>query len=252
MSEELKIFIIFFIWLFSAYFGSFSSGGVSALSIGIMVMFGISPQMAGITFKLWKIWDNIGWLILFYKNWFIPKKYILWCWIAMFLGSSIGSYFIIQIPDIIMYFGCGVSMLFLSIFSFMKKDVKWIVVPKFQIYLGYITHFFISIVGNLFPAWSGIWYYFNNTLIFWMSTLESKGIASVSSFFWFMGTFTWILIAGQYNLSWWIALGIGMLIGWYFGTKHIIKIWDEQLKIFVLLSILLFSLYFLYRWIMLL
>lgn len=57
MSEELKTFIIFLIGLFSAYFGSFSSGGVSVLGVGLLTMLGISPQMATITFKIGKIGD---------------------------------------------------------------------------------------------------------------------------------------------------------------------------------------------------
>ena len=246
MSEELKIFIFFLIWLFSAYFGSFSSWGVSALSIGMMVMFGVPPQMAGITFKLGKLGDNLGWLILFHKHWHIPRRFVLWWGIALLFGSFLGSYLIISIPDVIMYLGCWVSMLLLTIVSIFKKEKKWAHISKVREYIGYGTYFVLSIVGNLFPAGSGVWYFFNNTLILKLSPLESKWIASVLALFWFVGTLFGILIAGQYNIAWAISLGLGMFIWWYFGTKHIIKIGNDILKNFLLVSITLSAFYFLY------
>jgi uncharacterized membrane protein YfcA len=113
MSEELKIFIIFLIGVISAYLGSFTSGGASAISIALMVMIGIPPQMAGITFKLGKVGDRIGGIFLLGKHGYIPKKHILGGGIAVVTGGFIGSYFISQIPEAIMYLISGVSMLFL-------------------------------------------------------------------------------------------------------------------------------------------
>lgn len=246
MSEEYKILTFFFIWLFSAYFGSFSSGGVSAISIGLMVISGLPPQLAGITFKLWKLWDNLWWLILFHKYWHIPKRFVLWWGIALLLGSFLGSYLIISIPDWFMYFGCWVSMVLLTIVSIIKKDIAWQHISKTREWIGYLTYFILSIVGNLFPAGSGVWYYFNNTLILRLSPIESKWIASVLALFWFVGTFSGIMIAWQYNLSYALSLGLGMFIGWYFGTKHIIKIGNSLLKNLLLGSILIFAFYFLY------
>jgi uncharacterized membrane protein YfcA len=76
MSEELKIFIIFLIGLFSAYFGSFASGGVSVLGVGLLTFLGISPQMASITFKIGKIGDVLGGVFLFHKNGHIPYHFL--------------------------------------------------------------------------------------------------------------------------------------------------------------------------------
>jgi len=246
MSPELEIFIFFLIWLFSAYFGSFSSGGVSALSIALMVMLWVSPQMAGITFKLWKLGDNVGWLILFHKHWHIPRRFVLGGGIALLSGSFLGSYLIISIPDAIMYLGCGVSMILLTIVSIFKKEQKWEKISKLREYIGYGTYFVLSIIGNLFPAGSGVWYFFNNTLILRLSPLESKWIASVLALFWFVGTLFGILLAGQYNIAWALSLGAGMFIWWYFWTKHIIRIWNDILKNLLLGSIMIFAFYFLY------
>jgi hypothetical protein len=61
-------------------------------------------------------------------------------------------------------------------------------------------------IGNLFIAGSGVWYYFANTLILRLSTLEAKGIATAMSLFWFAGTLLSIIVQGQFNFSWGIAL----------------------------------------------
>ncbi len=73
----MDIFTIFLIGLFSAYIGSFASGGVSVLGIGLLTIIGIPPQMATITFKLGKIGDVLGGVYIFYKHGHIPTKYLL-------------------------------------------------------------------------------------------------------------------------------------------------------------------------------
>jgi uncharacterized protein len=246
MSEELKLFLIFLIWLISAYFGSFSSWGVSAISIGLMVTMGIPPQLAGITFKLGKIGDTLGWLYHFHKGGHIPKHLIFWGGLALMTGSFLGSYLIVQLSDTIVYIGCGLSMLTLAVISLIRKTSKPQKVSIARRYIGFLGYFILSIVGNMFPAGSWVWYYFNNTLILRLSPLESKGIASVLAIFWFIGTFAGIMTAGIYEISWAIALAIGMFIGGYFGTEHIIKIGNAKLERILLMTIVFFALYFLY------
>ena len=55
-------------------------------------------------------------------------------------------------------------------------------------YLYYICLFFLTMIGNLFIAGSGVWYYFVNTFVLRLSSLEAKGIATAMSLFWFIGT----------------------------------------------------------------
>lgn len=54
------------------------------------------------------------------------------------------------------------------------------------------------------------------------------------------------MVQGQYIISLAIAFGIGMFIGGYFGTKHIIKLGNEIFRDILLISIVIFALYFLY------
>ena len=157
------------------------------------------------------------------------------------------SLLISQIPDAIMYFVSGMSMIILVFFSSWNRIYPSVIdVSKPREYCWYISYFICSILGNLFPAGSGIWYYFVNTMIFRLSPLESKGIASFVSIFWFIGTLSWIFLSGFYNSSYALSLASGMIIGGYFGTKHIIKMGDEILRYILLTTIAIFALYFLY------
>jgi hypothetical protein len=58
---------------------------------------------------------------------------------------------------------------------------------SFRVNMWYVTLFFLTIVGNLFIAGSGVWYYFANTYLLKISSLESKAIATANSFPWFLG-----------------------------------------------------------------
>lgn len=248
MSQELLTFLIFLIWLFSAYFGSFSSWWVSAISIALMVLTGIPPQMAGITFKLGKIGDTLGWLYHFHKWWHIRREYVIGWGLALMSGSLLGSYIITTLSDTIMYFGCGMSMLVLTVISYLKKEKnnQKRTISRPREYIGYSVYFLLSILGNMFPAGSGVWYYFSNTLILRLTPIESKWIASVLAIFWFIGTFLGILIGGMYNFIWAWALALGMFIGWYLGTKHMISLGNIRLEKVLLSTIFIFALYFVY------
>ncbi len=248
MSEELKIFIFFLIWLFSAYFGSFSSGGVSVLGVGLMTAVGMSPQLASITYKLGKIWDVLGGLYLFHKSGNIPIRFLWIGGAVSVVGSFIGTYLIFSIPDWIIYAVSWVSMILLTITAIVKKS--WLHaaphVSKRREYLYYAGLFCLNIFGNLFIAGSWVWYYFNNTFVIKLPALMAKWLATAMSVFWFIGSFIAIMVRGQYNMPLALAFGIGMFIGGWFGTKHVIKIGNEIFRNILLISIVIFALYFLY------
>lgn len=248
MSPELEVFIFFLIWLFSAYFGSFSSGGVSVLWVWLMTAVGMSPQMASITYKLGKIGDVLGGLYQFHKSGNIPTRFLWIGGVVSVIGSFIGTYLIFSIPDWLIYAVSWVSMILLIIVAIVKKS--WIHtnphVSKRREYLYYVTLFWLNIFGNLFIAGSGVWYYFNNTLMIKLPALMAKWLSTAMSVFWCIGSFVAIMMQGQYIVSLSIAFTIGMFIGGWFGSKHVIKIGNEIFRNLLLASIFLFAVYFIY------
>ncbi|MDD2694085.1 MAG: sulfite exporter TauE/SafE family protein [Candidatus Gracilibacteria bacterium] len=248
MSEELKIFIIFLIGLFSAYFGSFSSGGVSVLGVGLLTTMGITPQMASITYKLGKIGDVLGGIYIFHKSGNIPTRFLWIGGMVSIVGSFLGTYLIFAIPNWIIYAVSGTSMIILTIASLIKK-VGFHANPhvsKRREYLYYCGLFCLNIFGNCFIAGSGVWYYFNNTFVIKLPALMAKGLATAMSVFWFIGSFIAILVRGQYDIPVAVSFGLGMFIGGYFGAKHIVKIGNHTLRNLLLFSIIIFAFYFLY------
>lgn len=101
-------------------------------------------------------------------------------------------------------------------------------------------------IGNIFIAGSGVWYHFTNIFFLRLSAMEAKAYGTTITLFWMIGTIGGVVMQGRYVISWALALGIGMLIGGYFGTKHIIKIGNHALRNILLGTIVVFALYFLY------
>jgi uncharacterized membrane protein YfcA len=66
------------------------------------------------------------------------------------------------------------------------------------------------------------------------------------SVFWFIGSFAAIMVRGQYLVFETICFGIGMFIGGWFGTKHVIRLGNRIFRNILLVSIVIFALYFLY------
>lgn len=81
-----------------------------------------------------------------------------------------------QLSDAWIFLGSGLSVLILLGFSFFKKKVieKNEHISPLRKIGGLMAQFFASLIGNLFPAGSGMWYYFINTLIFRLTPLQSK------------------------------------------------------------------------------
>lgn len=213
-----------------------------------LTFLGIPPQMATITLKLGKIGDVLGGIYHFYKHGHIPLHFLFIGGIASFVGSFLGTYLIFSIPDRVIYGVSAFTMLTLALVALLKKSGtrKTEKLSKTREYTYYVCLFFLNMIGNLFIAGSGVWYYFANTFILRLSPLEAKGIATAMSIFWFLGTLLSVIIQGQYVVSWAIALGLGMFIGGWFGTKHIIRLGNELMARFLLSGIILLSLYFLY------
>jgi uncharacterized membrane protein YfcA len=92
------------------------------------------------------------------------------------VGSFLGSYIITTLSDTIMYFGCGISMMVLTAISYIRNisNTRKQKISRLREYIGYVAYFVLSIVGNMFPAGSGVWYYFSNTLILKLTPIESK------------------------------------------------------------------------------
>lgn len=249
MTEELKIFLIFIIGLISSFFWGFVSWGISVISIGLMSILGIPPQLSGVTFKLGKIGSNIASVLNFHQEWLIRKDLILWLGIAMMLGGGIGSFFIMSVSDFYIYSVSAVSMIVLVIVAYWKKvgiGPRNTSLSRRRLCLGYGWYFLLSLFWNLFPAGSWVWYYFANTFLLKLSTLEWKATWSAIAIFWFVGTTIGVLLQWSYNLYYALALAIGMYIGWYFATKHMIKIGDQKTRNILLVGICIFAFYFLY------
>lgn len=249
MVEEAKIVLIFLIGLVSSFFWGFISWGISVISIGLMSLLWLPPQLSGITFKLWKVGNSIAWVTNFHKEWLIRKELIIGLGIAMMVGGCLGSFFIMSIPDFIMYGVSAVSMIVLVIVAYYKKSgtgPRHTLLSPTRKIIGYFGYFILALFGNLFPAGSGVWYYFANTFLLKLTTLEWKATWNTVAIFWFVGTTIGILLQWVYNLYYGLALGVGMYIGWYFATKHMIKIGDQKSRDILLVWICIFAFYFLY------
>ncbi len=248
MSEELKVFIFFVIWLISAYLWSFSSWGVSVLWVGLMTAFWLSPQMASITYKLGKIGDVLGGLYHFHKSGNIPTRFLWIGSVVSITWSFLGTYFIFSLPDVLIYGVSALSMILLILTAIVQKS--WLHTPSYisrkRERLYYACLFCVNIFGNFFIAGSWVWYYFINTFLIRLPALMAKWLSAAMSVFWFIGSFIAIMVQGQYIVSLAIAFGGGMFIGWWFGTKHIIKLGNEIFRNILLVSIIIFAFYFLY------
>lgn len=247
MTEELKVFLIFLIGILASYFGNFTSGGIWSIAIGSMSLLWIGPQMAWAVFKIGKFWNALSGVFVHRSAWTIPKDLVFWSWVCLMFWAFLVSYLIFSVPEKLIYGVSGITMLLVTAISLYKKPREHREhISEMRKRFGYWLYFLLSIIGNIFLAGSGVWYYFVNQYVFRLTAIESRGLSFATNPFWTVWSFLGLYVAWWLNLLYWGALLLWMMIGGYFSAKHLLKFWNAILEKIILITVLLLAFRFLY------
>lgn len=251
--EVLQSIILVIIWVFSSYLGSFASGWTGGLSVWLMILSGIPPQITKATYQIWLLFNAVAGIRNFMKSWHIPKKYLLGSVIAAFLWGFIWSNLMVATPNDILQKLAGIGFLIFLCITFLRKKyqktektTKPLNYPRIREYITYLGQFLFSILAGYIPWSAGGFIYIVYTEAIRIDILQYKALWRFTSIAIVAGAIYPVIQAGLLHLDHIIPFSLGMYIGGYFGSKHLIKMWNDFVQKIVYTSIFFLSLYLIF------
>lgn len=244
----VELIALFFIALIASFFASFS-GGAGLITVPATMFFGLPPAEAIATNRVGWI-ASMGALLNVKGKLNIGKKIPLLLIIAHVSGAIIGTLILISIPNQDLLFRIiGLLLIAGSFFTYFspkgtvtktRKDLS-----SRAIFACGSLLFGLGIFRGFFGPASGI---INRLIIVETLGIDYIQTIALSTYLWAISSLVTAIIviaAGLFNFVYAIPLALGMLIGFYFGTKYAINKGNEFIKKFFVAIELLSGIYFL-------
>jgi len=234
------ILITFIAGLISAFIGSLISGASSMISITALLVLGVPAHLSLSTFRFSNIFWHIGGLFEYAK-----KKKVVWKYViplilitipttilGVKLALSIDEEFFAKILKVLI-------LIFIPLTLLNKKlGVEPRVVTKTKVKIGYFFNAVIRVWAGMFPFGAGIFHTYNYVYFFGLTLLQLKGTSRIPGIASNLVGFLTFLYAGVVDWKLALSLGFGMLFGGFIGARYTIRIGDNILRYFLILSII--------------
>lgn len=241
-------FTIFIIGIFAAFAGSFISGGLSLISMPLLLLTGMPALSAFGALKVGTLGFDIGGLIRYIQEKKVDWSLFLPLTITSIIGGYIGGNLLLNLDEGLITRLVGLMMLcFIPVVLFQKNlGVVQTQVSKQRRWTGH----FMSLIAYIYLAslalGFGVFHSIKQMYFYGLTVLEAKATAKlptiigsigVTALFWLNGIIVWEHA---------IALLFGMFVGSYLGVKYSVKLGDLKLKYVLLVTMFCFGIYFLF------
>ena len=241
MTEYLLVFLI---GLGASFFGSFISGGVSAIAIPLLIAIGLPPHVALGTFGVGAFGFDIGGMLQYQKNRQVVWKYVLPLTIIVIPTAILGSLLVLNIDPVLVSTIIGTVILAFIPITFYKPDLGVVrhSVTKTKERLGYVAHALVTVYGTSFSVGAGLFWTYTMMYFYGLELIESKGTLKIPSFTSAVVKVAVFGLAGAINWPLAGVLLIGTFMGAYAGTHYAILAGNVWLRRILLLSMAILGL----------
>ena len=215
--------IIFFTALFATTLSSMSGGGSSAIIIPVLISLGIPFPIATSSQKVsatcWVLPASYNYLKDRKVNWF----FLLMMSAVGLVGVYFGVQLIVSINPRVMQVVIGFLILFLVIYTLLKKDMG-IVEEKVYSRVSRASAYGISLIlgfyESIFGSGNGILFSIVALKTYGFSFADALGYYFSVSFFWTLFAAILLIQKGYFNLPVMLPVLVGSLIGGYIGSRY--------------------------------
>ena len=220
------------------------TGSNSLITVPVMFQFGIEPKMAVATNMFGLTFMSIGASIPFLRQNVIDKKRLPKLVSVTIFGSAIGAFLVGVIKSEWMPIIVSVSMIFVCIFTLVKRDSgvkKEHAVSLNSLIIAYVLAFLLAIYGGLFSG--GYVTMLTASFVAFFGMTFTEAIAETKIINVFSSAVATIIFMWQglvdYRLG--AMLAVVMFVGAYVGAHTVTKLNDLWLKRIFLLTVLLLA-----------
>ncbi len=244
----MDLLIIALIGAFAAFAGSFMSGGLSLISMPLLLLTGMPPLAAFGALKVGTLGFDIGGLIRYIQEKKVDWSLFVPLTIASVAGGYIGGTLLLSLDEELITRLVGFIMLcFIPIVLFYKNlGIVETKVSRKRRWFGHLMSFVAYIYLGSLALGFGIFHSIKQMYFYGLTVIKAKasaklptviGSLGVTTLFWFNGIIVW---SEAFSL-----LG-GMFVGSYIGVKYSVMLGDLKLKYILLATMFGFGVYFLF------
>lgn len=239
----MELLIIFIIGLAVSFFGSFTSGTVSMLSLTALMMTGLNPLVALGIHRFGLFGLDLGGLVEYTKN-----KQVVWKMVPILSGlgvlaAIVGSHIILQFdPEVLKKLIGIIAISFIPILLLRPKlGLVEYAVTSVRKKWGYVAYFLTTVWGSSFNIGVGIFILYTHLHFFGQTIIQTKATSKIPGLFKNITVLIVFFGAGFLDFQSGLVYLLGMFIGSTLATKVIVKIGNEWLRNILLVTIGLFS-----------
>jgi uncharacterized protein len=220
------------------------TGSNSLITVPIMFQFGIEPKVAVATNMFGLTFLSIGATIPFLKKEdVIDRKRLPLLILLTLIGSAIGAILVGTMKPSLMPIIVSVSMIFVVIFTLLKKNVgvEKIEPTKVYLILSYVLTFLLAIYGGLFSG--GYVTMLTAIYVGMFGMTFTQAVANTKVINVFSSLIASAIFAWQGLIDYKIGaiLAVTMFIAAYIGAKTVTKLNDVWLKRIFLATVVLLA-----------
>lgn len=220
------------------------TGSNSLITVPVMFQFGIDPKVAVATNMFGLTFLSIGATLPFLKQEdVIDRKRLPILILLTILGSAIGAILVGIMKPNLMPIIVSASMIFVVIFTLLKRDVgvEKIEPTKFYLILSYVLTFLLAIYGGLFSG--GYVTMLTAIYVGMFGMTFTQAVANTKVINVFSSLVASAIFAWQGLIDYKIGaiLAVTMFIAAYIGAKTVTKLNDTWLKRIFLVTVVLLA-----------
>lgn len=220
------------------------TGSNSLITVPVMFQFGVEPKVAVATNMFGLLFMSIGGTIPFFKQGVFDKKRLPLLIVLTVLGSALGAALVSLISDKTMPVIVSVSMIAVTIFTFIKPGAgveKSGTVSRSAIAMTYVLTFLLGIYGGLYSG--GYVTMLTTVFVALFGMTFTEAVANTKLINVFSSLVASVIFARQglidYKLG--IILAVVMFAGAYIGARVVTKLNDVWLKRIFLATVLILA-----------
>ena len=229
--EPINIAIIVAVYFIAAFYSSLA-GGASLLTIPTLIFAGLSPHTALGTNKIGTFGLSAGASLGYGMEDKIDYKFSTIFMIFLVIGSAVGSYTVLSLPEQAIKKAIGVVMIVIASFLFFNKDfgTKTMKRTKRNILIFVLFSIASGFYSGFYGAGAGTINRFMLSAFFAYTMINSAAIstfANMASNIFALAVFTYY---GAVQYSLFVPIILASFTGAFFGSKYAIKIGNVNIK----------------------
>ncbi len=230
--DPIGLAIVLIVGIAASFIGSVAGGGGGLLSIPVLILMGLPPNIAIATNRFGSLGLAGSSIYKFAKSKKIIYSYAPVFIILAIIGSIIGANLLLQIDVQLLSKIVGIFILLPLPLLFIKnKGLKREKPSKLSRNFGYAAYFLVAVYDAFFGAGTGLMAIYILVFTVGLPLIESMALDRISSVF--SAVLATIIFAyfGIINYQVGIVLLIGMALGGYIGTRTAIKKGNKFVKL---------------------